>query len=156
MNPDAQPERVIRPGLIAVRWVEPAAERQTKRTGARAGPVGATVKAQRVGACLGRVGQPQQLKELLAPCHPPVLCSLPAVRLSGVQHPPIVFKALRRRTGSVTMQKTWSSSSTVTIDAKASHARVLPHRFANDDEPKRNDAPPESTGMREGDTRACT
>jgi hypothetical protein len=56
------------------------------------------VQLQRVGACRCRVGHPQQLEELLAPRQAPVSRALAAMRLSGVQHPPVVFKAPRRPT----------------------------------------------------------
>ena len=56
-------------------------------------------EADRVGARLRRVGHPQQLEELLRPRQAPVSRPLPAVRLSSVQHPPIVFKPPRRLTG---------------------------------------------------------
>ena len=58
MNPDPWSERVVEPELVAVRRVEPAAERQAERTRAGAGPLGATVEAQRVGARFGRVSHP--------------------------------------------------------------------------------------------------
>lgn len=53
---------------------------------------------KRVSACLCRVGHPQQLEELRAPRQAPVARALSAVRLSGVQHPAIVFEALYRLT----------------------------------------------------------
>ena len=58
MNPDARAKRVVKPELIAVRCLDLAPERQTERTGARGSPIGATVQAQRVGACPCRVGHP--------------------------------------------------------------------------------------------------
>ena len=72
-----------------------APERETEPTGARGGPIGATVQPQRVGAGLCRVDHPQQLEELLGPQQAPVSSSLATVRLAGVQHPPIVLKASR-------------------------------------------------------------
>lgn len=84
---------------MAMRRFDLAAKRKTDRTGARGGPIRATIKAQRVGACLSRVGHPQQLEEPLGPHQAPVACPLTAVRLASVQHPPVVHKSPRGLSG---------------------------------------------------------
>ncbi len=99
MNPDARPERVVEPKLVAVRSVDPAAEPKTEWAGPRRSAVGATIEPQRIGACLADIGHPHQLEEQPRPHQPPVSRPLPAVRLSRVKHPPVIFKAPRCRTG---------------------------------------------------------
>lgn len=99
MDPDARSERVIEPELVAVYRVDLAPEAQSERAGARGGPVGATVQAQRIRAGLRGVGQPQELEVLLRPEHPSVSRALPAVSLAGVEHPPVVFEAPHRLIG---------------------------------------------------------
>jgi hypothetical protein len=83
MDPDARSERVIEPELVAVYRVDLAPEAQSERAGARGGPVGATVQAQRIRAGLRGVGQPQELEVLLRPEHPSVSRALPAVPWPG-------------------------------------------------------------------------
>jgi hypothetical protein len=131
MNPDARPECVVEPELVAMRWVELAAKPEAEGTGARGRPVPATVEPQRLARASARSvthtrskycsGHPR--RRFRVPCP---RCAWPA----SSSHP----SSSRRRTaspGSATMQKTWSSSSTVTVDRRATrHCRraIVAHR----------------------------